>query len=512
MVLEIDGESLRIPDVVAVARSGLRVSLSPAARARMVRSYEWVRSAAQLDEPVYGVNTGFGSLARVRIPPSQSEQLSMNLLRSHAAGVGAPLNLETTRATMLLRANALAKGVSGCRPLLVETLIKMLNRGVSPIMPQQGSCGSSGDLAPLAHLGLVLAAGDHGRAIHKGVEMSAEAAMSAAGIARLSLEAKDGLAITNGAQVTTAIAALCCYDSERLVLAAEVAAAMSMEALRGVSRAFAEAVHLLRPYPGAIACASNLRALLSGSALIDSLPEKVQDAYSIRCTPQVLGACRDAMSFAWRQVTVELNAATDNPLILVDEPGTNKAYSAGMFHGEPVGIAMDVLKIAVAEVASLSERRLYRLSTGTLSHRLPPGLAQLDRPELGMLLPQTTAAALVSENKALSFPASVDSIPTCEDQEDHVAMSTTAARRAAEVVANSRNVVAIELLGASAALSFRQTEEPGVSLGAGARAVLPRIALLRPRDRTPSAKIAELARGIVDGTLLEGLPELEGIR
>lgn len=512
MVLQIDGESLQIPDVAAVARAGRRVALATEARARMVRSYEWVRAAAQSDQPVYGVNTGFGSLARVRIPPSQSAKLSLNLLRSHAAGVGAPLDVATTRATMLLRANALAKGVSGCRPLLVETILAMLNAGVTPVLPQQGSCGSSGDLAPLAHLGLVLAEGDHGRAIYQGREMSAAEAMSAAGIPRLSLEAKDGLAITNGAQVTTALAALCCFDAERVVLAAELAAALSTEALRGVSRAFAAAVHQLRPYRGAVACAANLRALLSGSTLVDSIPEKVQDAYSIRCTPQVLGACRDALSFAWQQVSVELNAATDNPLILVDEPGDNKAYSAGMFHGEPVGIAMDVLKIAVSEVASLSERRLYRLSTGTLSHRLPPGLAKRDRPELGILLPQTTAAALVSENKSLAWPASVDSIPTCEDQEDHVAMSTTAARRATEVVANSRRVVAIELLGASEALAFRTQEEPDASVGAGAAAALPKIASVEPADRTLSARIEALAAGIGDGSLLEGLPGLEGVR
>lgn len=511
MVLEIDGESLQISDVVSVARGDVAVCLSPSAHARMVRSYEWVRSAAQSEQAVYGVNTGFGSLARVRIPPSHSQTLSMNLMRSHAAGVGAPLGHAATRATMLLRANALAKGVSGCRPLLVETILAMLNGGVTPVLPQQGSCGSSGDLAPLAHLGLVMADGDHGRAVYNGVERPASEAMSLAGIPRIQLEAKDGLAITNGAQVTTALAALACYDAERLLLAAEVAAAMSTEALLGVSRAFNAAVHALRPYRGAIDCASNIRTLLSGSTLVDSLPEKVQDAYSIRCTPQVLGACRDTLSFVWRQISVELNAATDNPLILLDEPGRNKAFSAGMFHGEPVGMAMDMLKIAVAEIGSLSERRLYRLSTGTLSHRLPPGLARQDRPALGMLLPQTTAAALVSENKSLSFPATVDSIPTCEDQEDHVAMSTTAARRASEVVANTRRIVAIELLGASDALLFRE-KDASVRLGAGSSLVLPRLRAIRPSCRTPSEAIEAISERVADGSLLQGLSELEGVR
>ena len=509
--LEIDGHSLTIQHVVDVARSARPVALADHARAEMQRSYSWVAQASQGEMPVYGVNTGFGSLARVQIPPKDSEQLSVNLIRSHAAGVGAPVSVEIARAMMLLRANALAKGVSGCRPLLVDTLVFMINAGVTPVIPSQGSCGSSGDLAPLAHLGLVMMEGDHGEVFVDGKRISAAEGMAGAGIPRIRLEAKDGLAITNGAQLTTAIAALTCFDAARLVLSAEVSAAMTMEALRGVSRAFDPAVHRLRPYPGARATAANLCRLLAGSALIDSLPDKVQDAYSLRCTPQVLGSVRDTMAFATGQISIEINAATDNPLILVDEPGDNKAFSAGMFHGEPVGMAMDVLKIAASELACLAERRLYRLTTGTLSHRLPPGLAHADRPSLGMMLPQTTAAALVSENRSLAWPSSVDSIPTCEDQEDHVAMSTTAARIAAEVLTNSRRVIAIELLGASAALAFRQREEPGVALGAG---TIPALAHVRaclaalPPQRLPSEQIEALARLIHSGALLDGLPDL----
>lgn len=509
--LQIDGHSLTIQHVVDVARCGQSVTLAAHARSEMLRSYTWVAQASQGDLPVYGVNTGFGSLARVRIPPEDSEQLSVNLIRSHAAGVGAPVPVEVARAMMLLRANALAKGVSGCRPLLVDTLIAMLNKGVTPVIPSQGSCGSSGDLAPLAHLGLVMMKGDHGEVFYQGQRTSAAEGMAAAGIPRITLEAKDGLAITNGAQLTTAIAALACADAALLILSAEIAAAMTMEALRGVSRAFVAAVHQLRPYRGARACAANLRTLLAGSKLIDSLPDKVQDAYSLRCTPQVLGAARDTMAFSTSQISVELNAATDNPLILVDEPGENKAFSAGMFHGEPVGMAMDVLKIAAAEVASLAERRLYRLTTGTLSHRLPPGLAMADRPILGMMLPQTTAAALVSENRSLAWPSSVDSIPTCEDQEDHVAMSTTAARIAAEVLTNSRRVIAIELLGAAAALSWRQREEPGLTLGAGTTVALARVqACLKelPAGRLPSEQIEALAVLIASGALLDDMPSL----
>lgn len=510
--LAIDGNSLRIDDVVDVARYGRPAALIPEARVRMQESYAWVRNACADDRPVYGVNTGFGSLARVKIDPAHSSQLSLNLIRSHAAGVGPSLPVPEVRAMMLLRANALAKGASGCRPLLVDTLTAMLEKNVTPIVPSQGSCGSSGDLAPLAHLGLVMAEGDHGRVMVNGVEMSATEGMKLAGIPRLTLEAKDGLAITNGAQLTTAIGALAGFDSISLVEAAELAAAMSIEALRGASRAFVAGVHQLRPYPGAITTAGNLRTLLQGSELIDSMPEKLQDAYSLRCTPQILGACRDALTYALAQVSIELNAATDNPLILLDEPGDNKAFSAGMFHGEPVGIPMDVLKIAISEVANLSERRLYRLTTGSLSQRLPPALASKDRPELGMMVPQTTAAALVSENKALGWPASIDSIPTCEDQEDHVAMSTTAARRAARVVANARNVIAIEMLGAVRALRFRQQETPGIQLGKGTQEGLERASqvldALGP-DAIPSERIQALSSWIRDAGHLQAVTGLE---
>jgi histidine ammonia-lyase len=513
-LLSIDGSSLTIQDVVDVARSGRPVTLSSAARDRMLKSYEWVKQASQQDQPVYGVNTGFGSLARVKIDPANSSKLSLNLIRSHAAGVGPLLPVPEVRAMMLLRANALAKGASGCRPVLVETLLKMLAKEITPLVPSQGSCGSSGDLAPLAHLGLALAEGDHGRVCLQGEEMSASEGMARVGIERLQMEAKDGLAITNGAQLTTAIGALAMYDAAHLVEAAELAAAMSIEALRGASRAFVAGVHALRPYPGAIATAANLRALLAGSALIDSMPEKLQDAYSLRCTPQVLGACRDAISYAQSQVAIELNAATDNPLILLDEPGENKAFSAGMFHGEPVGIPMDVLKIAVSEVANISERRLYRLTTGSLSQRLPPALATKDRPELGMMVPQTTAAALVSENKALGWPASMDSIPTCEDQEDHVAMSTTAARRAARVLDNARLVIAIELQGAVRALEFRQAEKQGVILGLGTSEGLSRAAAVLNGlgdGATPSEEIEALNAWIRTGGHMGAVEGLEGL-
>ena len=467
MPLYLTGNKLSIEDVVAVARQKKRVELSISSREAMFKSYQWVREACDTDRAIYGVNTGFGSLARLRIPPEQASQLSHNLIRSHAAGVGPIASSDVTRAMILLRANALSKGVSGCRPLLVDHLIAFLNHDLLPVIPMQGSCGSSGDLAPLAHLGLVMIGDPLGEAKLNGEHLSAPEALARIGLEAIKLEAKDGLAITNGAQLSTALSSLLCADTKVLIETAELAASMSIEALLGVSRAFHPSVHQLRPYKGAILCAEQLRSHMKGSTLIDSVPQKVQDAYSLRCTPQVLGAVRDMHAFVCGQISIELNAATDNPLILLEEEDINKAYSAGMFHGEPIGIAIDSLKIAICEMASISERRLYRLTTGNLSQRLPPGLVGKDKPALGMMVPQTTAAALVSENKTLAWPACVDSIPTCEDQEDHIAMSTVAARRCWKVLENARRVIAIELLTAAHALAHRLEAAPHHVLGAG---------------------------------------------
>jgi len=521
--LVLDGQPLHIDDLVGVARAGRQVRLGAKAREEMCRSYAWVREMAEGEKAIYGITTGFGSLARVPIAAGDRALLSLNLIRSHAAGVGKPFPEDVVRAMLLLRANALCQGASGCRPTLVERLGTLLGANVLPVVPSQGSCGSSGDLAPLAHLGLLLVGDPEGEATIDGRLVMAPEALAAAGLDALQVEAKDGLAITNGAQATTAIAALAVHDSFRMVHTAEVAAAMSIEAMRGASRAFHPAVHRLRPYVGARACAANLRVLMAGSELIDSVPGKVQDAYSLRCTPTVLGSVRDTLAHVASQVQVEINAVTDNPVILMDadpiEGGfatdpEDRAYSSGLFHGEPVGIAMDVLKIAVAEMASISERRLYRLTTGTLSQRLPAGLAGKDRPHLGLMLPQTTAAALVSENKALGWPASMDSIPTSEDQEDHVAMSTTAARRAAEVVANSRRVLAIELLGAAHALAHRLDEEPGLRLGDGTVRALAAVQdTLGGVDtgQPPATQIAALEGMIKSGSWLDGLPTLIGV-
>ncbi|MCO4747735.1 MAG: aromatic amino acid lyase [Proteobacteria bacterium] len=521
-VLAIDGSSLDLRDVVRIARQGTAVRLADGARGPMDATRVWVERAARgelLDEEgeplaVYGVNTGYGSLARMRIPSKDAARLSWNLIRSHAAGVGDSVPEDVVRTMMLLRANALAKGASGCRIEVVETLLEMLNRGVHPLVPSQGSCGSSGDLAPLAHLALVVfraPPGDDteasGEAMLHGKKLSGAEAMAEAGLERLFPGPKDGLAMCNGAQMSTAFAALAAYDAELLVHDAEIVASMSWDALRGVTRALHPDVHALRPYRGAVDCAADLRRMLAGSSLVDSLPGKVQDAYSVRCTPQILGAVRDGVRFAASQISVELNSATDNPLILLDVDHPNKAFSAGLFHGEAVGMAADHLKLTLTELAALSERRVYRLTTGHLSGRLPPALVRGDRPGMGLMVPQTTAAALVSECRALCYPSSADSLPTCEDQEDHVAMSTTSARGAAELAENARFVVAIELLAASHALWWRLDEEPSIVLGAAPRAALAVVEqVLGGRGgEAPSEDIAKLASALASGAIRDAV-------
>lgn len=505
----LDGESLTVPGVVSIARRAATPKLADDARARMERSAAWVDQAARgeitdLDGSplqVYGVNTGYGSLARVRIDQDRIRELSWNLIRSHAAGVGPPVPHDQARAMMVLRANALAKGASGCRPVIVDTLCTMLERGVVPEIPSRGSCGSSGDLAPLAHLGLVVFDGEGGEggiAWFDDERLPAGEAMRRAGIPRLSPGPKEGLAMTNGAQLTTGIAALTCADAALLLHAAEIAAALSFEALRATTRALHPSVQRLRPFPGAIATAENLLRLLVGSELVDSVPEKVQDAYSLRCSPQVLGAVRDALAYATGQVAIEINSATDNPLVLVDEPDLNKAFSAGLFHGEPIGFACDHAKLALCELAALSERRIYRLTTGDLSARLPPLL--VDGPGLGLMMPQVAAAASVSAARQLAFPSSADTMPTCEDQEDHVAMSTTAARRANDVLRLAERVVAIELLCATRGIRMRQRQQ-GARLGLGTSPVFAAIEGAMGGE-TPADDIARIVALVRDGSLV----------
>ena len=432
--LLLDGSHLDLDALEAVARQGRAVGLTAEARDAVGRARRVVEDVVARGDPAYGINTGFGSFADVHIPADRLRELQLNLVRSHAAGVGEPLAEAETRALMLLRANVLAKGFSGIRQETLERLLEMLNRRVHPVIPSQGSVGASGDLAPLAHLALALVG--EGLAVHDGRLQPSAAALQAAGLGPVTLEAKEGLALINGTQLMTAVAALALIDAERLVRTADVLGALTLDALQGTDVAFDPRIHAARPHPGQAASARNLLRLLKGSALRESHRDcgKVQDAYSLRCIPQVHGAVRDALAYVGATVGVEMNAATDNPMVFAE---ADELLSGGNFHGEPVAIASDVLAIAVAELGGISERRIERLVNPALSD-LPAFLAREGGVQSGLMLAHVTAAALASENKSLAHPASVDSIPTSANKEDHVSMGAFAARKAARVVANTR--------------------------------------------------------------------------
>jgi histidine ammonia-lyase len=459
LVITVDGENLTINDVVRVARDGEEVAIGKTAVQKITRSRDVVERAVSHDKVVYGVNTGFGELANVRIGAKDLERLQTNLIRSHSAGVGQPFDKEIVRAMMLLRANALSKGFSGIRLVVIETLIELLNEGVIPVVPQQGSVGASGDLAPLAHMALVLMG--EGETISRGERVSGSETLRQADIKPVRLQAKEGVALINGTQPMSAVGALAVYDALRLIEDATIAAAMSLEALRGTRSAYDERIHATRPHRGQIDVAAALRKLLPPSEISKSHIncEKVQDAYSLRCAPQVIGASLDTIRYVKRLLEVEINSATDNPLVF---PEDDEIISGGNFHGQPVAVAMDFLGIALAEIASIAERRVNRLVDPKLSG-LPSFLTEEGGLESGMMLAQYTAAALVSENKILAHPASVDSIPTSADQEDHVSMGTIAARKCRSILENVRNVVAIEYMCAAQGLDLLeplQTSEP----------------------------------------------------
>lgn len=472
----LDGNSLTPEDVYQVAYSpDVPVELDPRARDRMQESRNWVAAIAAEGLPiVYGINTGFGSKASVYIGKEKLKELQRNLIKSHSAGTGPFLPIPLVRAAMLLRANTLAKGFSGIRPEVVETILQMLKKGVIPAIPEQGSVGASGDLAPLSHMALVISRDpdeekdldeESGQGFwydpeqQKYILLSGREAMQRAGIPRIVLEAKEGLALNNGTQISTAMAALLLVETEHLLKTADIAMAMSLEALLGNSSPFHPLIQKVRPHTGQAVTAENIRNLIRGSQLIDSHPRKVQDAYSLRCHPQVAGAIRETYSFASQLIEKEINAANDNPLIFPQLESENKTLSGGNFHGEPVAFAMDFMAIVLSELANIAERRTFRLVTGYLNFGLPSFLIPDSGLENGMMIAQYTAASLVSENKALAHPASVDSIPTCEDQEDHVSMSPIAAKKALKILENTWQVVAIELLTALQALRLRLQEK-----------------------------------------------------
>lgn len=461
----VDGETLTIEDIVAVARHDAKVEIRKKARDKVKKCRRFLERLVKEKRVVYGVTTGFGALGNITIAPKNMKELQLNLIRSHSAGVGKPLEKDSVRAMMLLRVNTLAKGHSAVRLETLETLVHMLNKGVHPIIPEKGSVGASGDLAPLSHMTLVLMG--EGQAEYKGEVMNGGEAMRKAGIQPVKLDAKEGVALNNGTQFMTAIATLTVYDAERLVKIAEVATALSLEALRGISDAFDERIHRVRPHSGQITSAQNIRLLTAGSKLITAGEEAAkqrmypQDPYSLRCAPQVLGAARDAIVHVRKVVETEINAATDNPLVFAEY---ELCLSGGNFHGQPVALATDLLGAALTTVGNIAERRIARLIDEKLSRGLPAFLISEKTKEgvhSGFMAVQYTAAALTSENKVLTHPASVDSIPTSANFEDFVSMGPIAARKAMEILHNVEYIVAIELLCAAQGVDFRGVEKLG---------------------------------------------------
>ncbi len=498
----LDGQSLTIGDVVAVARHEKRVALSPDARERVLESYEMVQRLVKEQSTVYGVTTGFGHLCNVPISAKDARALQRNLILSHSAGVGPALEESVVRAVMLLRANALAKGHSGVSLDIISTLIAMLNAGVHPVIPAKGSVGASGDLAPLAHMVLVMLG--EGEAIHQGQRLKGRDALEMCGICPVELGPKEGLALINGTQVMTALGIVTAHDGGNVLRAADIAAAMTFEAIGANPDAFDARVHSLRPHQGQAQCASNVRSLLEYGDLC-STPRvgRVQDPYSLRCVPQVHGACGDAMDFVRRVLTTEMNSATDNPLLF---PSDGLVMSGGNFHGEPVAIALDILGIALAEIASISERRLDKLLNSVVSE-LPIFLTPNSGLNSGLMLTQYTAAALVNENKVLASPASVDSIPTSAGQEDHVSMGATAARKGWDILTNTQYVVAMELLAAAQALDLRQLGRLGRGVAVAYDLIRSKVTPL-VEDRVLAPDIEQVFLLVRSGELVEKVREV----
>lgn len=500
-------------DFAALARiaRGGAVRLDDAVAARMAESRRQVEAALALDEPVYGVSTGFGHLANTRIASDEVADLQLNLVRSHAAGVGAPLERDAVRAILALRAHALALGHSGVRPALVQALADLLACDVLPVVPRSGSVGASGDLAPLAHIALALVG--EGEATFGGERLPAREALERAGLGSVRLSAKEGLALTNGSQLTTALGALAVHRADRVLAALDLAAALSFQALCGIESAFDRRVLALRPHPGAERSGRRLRALLRGSALTTAAGEvRVQDAYSLRAAPHVHGSARDALAFVSGVLAVEMNAATDNPLVVgLGEAGAAAILSGANFHGAPVALALDVVPIAMGQAAGIAERRIERLVNPALSGGLPPFLTP--RPGLcsGMMVAQYTAAALTSAIKVLAHPASVDTIPTSAGQEDDVSMGPIAALKARDSVDHLAHIVAIECLTAAQALEFRGPDRLSPATAAAYRALRAHVGALTG-DR-PLGPDIEAVRALVDaGTLVDAAEAVAGER
>jgi len=514
--LHINGNDLTLDDVRQVAYERRPILLDPEARLAVDRARTVVEDLVEHDRIAYAVNTGVGKLADLRIAPDAIRQLQVNLMRSHAAGVGTPLAEEVTRTMILLRANSLAKGFSGVRGVVIDTLCEMLNRGVHPVIPSQGSVGASGDLAPLAHLGIVLIG--EGEAVYRGMRMPAATALKQADVKPLVLEAKEAISLINGTQGMLAVGLLATLQAEVLADTADVIGALTIDALKGTDVAFDERIQNARPHAGQIQVAHNLRLLLEGSVIRESHREcqAVQDAYSLRCIPQVHGAVRDTLVHCREVFEVEMNSAVDNPLVFLEEkkvgapkrpmgaqvPGV--IISGGNFHGQPLAFALDFLAIALSGLAGISERRLERLVNPTLNEGLPAFLAPGAGLHSGFMMPQVTAAALVSENKVLAHPASVDSITTSGNKEDYVSMGMTAANKLLQVVTNTRNVLAIEALAAAQALDFRAPLKTS-KRGQAAHAAIRSASAPFTEDRVFTPDIERIAELIASGKLAESL-------
>ncbi|GAC1390815.1 MAG: histidine ammonia-lyase [Vulcanimicrobiaceae bacterium] len=455
--IELDGKALSLEQIRAIAQDGAQVSVSPEARARVAAARAFVDRQFDRGDAIYGVTTGFGRLANVTVAPEDAAALQLNLVRSHAAGTGPPLAESFVRAAGVLRVSSLSAGHSGIRTSTLDLLIAILNEQITPVVPMQGSVGASGDLAPLAHMTLTLLG--EGDAFYRGERMSAARALELAGLQPLQLQAKEGLSLVNGTEVMTGITALCTLRAENLIAAADVIGAMALEAFLGTDSVFDRRINALRPHPGQKRVAENMRALLHNSEIMQSHRQcgRVQDQYSFRCIPVVHGAVRDATAHARRVVEIEAISVTDNPLVFPDD---GDFLTGGNFHGQPVALSADIMKIALAELAGISERRLYLLLNGE-ERGLPLFLTGRSGLQSGLMLVQYTSAALVSENKGLAWPNSIDSIPTSAGQEDHVSMGMTAACNLDRVLTNVEGALACELLGALGATEFRRPLKSG---------------------------------------------------
>jgi histidine ammonia-lyase len=507
-VIELTGEGLTPAQVVAVARSDEKVELAKTARAAMEKSAAVVDGLTSSSEPAYGVSTGFGSLATTPIPADRREELQRALLRSHAAGMGDPVEREVVRAMMLLRARSLAMGYSGARPEIAEAILGILNAGLTPVVPEHGSLGASGDLAPLAHCALALIGEGEVSDGSDRRRLAAEA-LADTGLEPMTLRAKEGLALINGTDGILGMLILAVADLRSLLRAADISAAMSVEALLGTDRAFAEDLIALRPQPGQADSAANLRRLLAGSPIVASHREddpRVQDAYSLRCAPQVNGAARDAVAYAEQVAEHELASAIDNPMILPD----GRVESCGNFHGAPLGLACDLLAMAVADTGAIAERRTDRLLDASRSEGLPPFLAENPGVNSGLMISQYTQAAMVSENRRLAVPASVDSLPTSAMQEDHVSMGWSAARKLRSAIDNLCRILSVEAVSAARGIQLREPLEPGAGTGAAVAAIRAAGVPGRGPDRELAPELEKAARLVAGGGIVSAVEETVG--